>query len=470
MTQAHNATLTVSNDTITMMRSELSAALYRGDESRTVSTINIADITGISATEPTALECGSVVLHGTDMSVTFPPGQASTKALQAFVTDIRDAQQGNAPAEGAVAGLNFLAIAIESTGNVEKNTEEKTKDNTNAKGTAQANANGTAEDNANGTASSNNALRVHTVEYTDGQANTEKTWNLEEFAHHVQNSPELADGSTPIVAHNGFYQAAQLHRTLAATHATFTYACTLALARNASTHATIKVRDHELDTIAQALDVATNKPASTESAAAAAYATGEILVALALREHHRGSVAELYAANNFALGKVHGDTHLPVLRTDLSELAGGEAQSTGSNAQAGQSGQQASTSEKVGKSAAKSGGGQPAPWQAVATPDTVPEANHNADADHPLFGEHVTLTGEFEPYDKGRLWSDIAERGAQIGKNVTKKTTILVVGEWAKKTSKEKRAEELNEKGQRIAIWPASKLLHVLGLDEEPPF
>lgn len=462
MTQAHNATLTVSNDTITMMRSELSAALYRGDESRTVSTINIADITGISATEPTALECGSVVLHGTDMSVTFPPGQASTKALQAFLTDIRDAQQGNAPAEGAVAGLNFLAIAIESTGNVEKNTEEKTKGNTNAEGTAQA--------NANGTASSNNALRVHTVEYTDGQANTEKTCSLEEFAHHVQNSPELADGSTPIVAHNGFYQAAQLHRALAATHATFTYACTLALARNASTHATITVRDHELDTIAQALDVATNKPASTESAGAAAYATGEILVALALREHHRGSVAELYATNNFALGKVHGDTHLPVLRTDLSELAGGGAQSTGSNAQAGHSSQQASTSERAGKSTTKSGGGQPAPWQAVATPDTVPEANHNADSDHPLFGEHVTLTGEFEPYDKGRLWSDIAERGAQIGKNVTKKTTILVVGEWAKKTSKEKRAEELNEKGQGIAIWPASKLLHVLGLDEEPPF
>lgn len=462
MTQAHNATLTVSNDTITMMRSELSAALYRGDESRTVSTIDIADITGISATEPTTLECGFVVLHGIDMSVTFPPGQASTKALQAFLTDIRDAQQGNAPAEGAIAGLNFLAIAIESTGNIEKNTEENTKDNTNAEGTAQA--------NADGTASYNNVLRVHTVEYTDGQANTEKTWSLEEFAHHVQNSPELADGSTPIVAHNGFYQAAQLHRALAATHATFTYACTLALARNASTHATIKVRDHELDTIAQALDVATNKPASTENTAAAAYATGEILVALALREHHRGSVAELYAANNFALGKVHGDTHLPVLRTDLSELAGGGAQSTGSNAQAGQSGQQASTSEKVGKSAAKSGGGQPAPWQAVATPDTVPEANHNADSDHPLFGEHVTLTGEFEPYDKGRLWSDIAERGAQIGKNVTKKTTILVVGEWAKKTSKEKRAEELNEKGQGIAIWPASKLLHVLGLDEEPPF
>ncbi|WP_455006001.1 BRCT domain-containing protein, partial [Corynebacterium propinquum] len=132
--------------------------------------------------------------------------------------------------------------------------------------------------------------------------------------------------------------------------------------------------------------------------------------------------------------------------------------------------QAASASKKSGKKAGNSGGGQPAPWQAVATPDTVPEANDDADSDHPLFGQHVTLTGEFEPFDKGRLWSDIAERGGQVGKNVTKKTTVLVVGEWAKKTSKEKRAEELNEKGQDIAIWPASKLLHVLGLDEQPPF
>ncbi len=64
----------------------------------------------------------------------------------------------------------------------------------------------------------------------------------------------------------------------------------------------------------------------------------------------------------------------------------------------------------------------------------------------------------------------IAECGAQVGKNVTKKTTILVTGEWATMTSKEKRARELIEKGQELAIWPADKLLQVLGLDEEPPF
>ena len=53
---------------------------------------------------------------------------------------------------------------------------------------------------------------------------------------------------------------------------------------------------------------------------------------------------------------------------------------------------------------------------------------------------------------------------------MTKKTTILVTGEWATMTSKEKRARELMDKGQDIDIWPAEKLFNVLGLDEEPPF
>ena len=57
-----------------------------------------------------------------------------------------------------------------------------------------------------------------------------------------------------------------------------------------------------------------------------------------------------------------------------------------------------------------------------------------------------------------------------MGKNVTKKTTILVVGAWNSVTSKEKRAKELQEKGQEIQIWQADRLLSVLELDDEPPF
>ncbi|MDO5668866.1 MAG: hypothetical protein Q4G50_02560 [Corynebacterium sp.] len=115
-----------------------------------------------------------------------------------------------------------------------------------------------------------------------------------------------------------------------------------------------------------------------------------------------------------------------------------------------------------------------APWQSVATPDVIPQANPDADPTNPLFGHHVTLTGDFEPFDKGRLWSAIADLGADIGKNVTKKTTILVAGTWATKTSKEKRAEELIDQGQALQIWTGEQLIAVLGLtaedEEQPPF
>ena len=104
-----------------------------------------------------------------------------------------------------------------------------------------------------------------------------------------------------------------------------------------------------------------------------------------------------------------------------------------------------------------------APWQAVATPDTVPDPNPQADPNSPLYGEHVTLTGDFEPHDKGELWAKIAELGGQVGKNVTKKTTILVAGEWATMTSKEKRARELQDNGQDIQIWSADELYTALG-------
>ena len=87
----------------------------------------------------------------------------------------------------------------------------------------------------------------------------------------------------------------------------------------------------------------------------------------------------------------------------------------------------------------------------------------------------------FFPSPNSYTGEDMAELGASIGKNVTKKTTLLVAGTWATKTSKQKRAEELIAKGQEIDIWSAEQLYAVLGLDpeaadaavpedEQPPF
>ena len=107
----------------------------------------------------------------------------------------------------------------------------------------------------------------------------------------------------------------------------------------------------------------------------------------------------------------------------------------------------------------------PSNWESVATPRDIPETNTDANPNGPLFGKNVTLTGEFSPLDKGQLWQAIAQAGGTVGKNVTKKTTLLVCGEWNGKTSKQKRAEELQEKGQEIEIWNQGQLLDALDLN-----
>ncbi|HIW92294.1 MAG TPA: BRCT domain-containing protein [Candidatus Corynebacterium avicola] len=115
---------------------------------------------------------------------------------------------------------------------------------------------------------------------------------------------------------------------------------------------------------------------------------------------------------------------------------------------------------------------KPAPrrgnWKAVATPDTIPEPNTEADANNPVFGQNVTVTGDFAPYEKGEVWDMIAEAGGTVGKNVTKKTTLLVIGEWNSVTSKEKRARELREKGQEITLWTFDEFLKALGKTRRP--
>lgn len=104
----------------------------------------------------------------------------------------------------------------------------------------------------------------------------------------------------------------------------------------------------------------------------------------------------------------------------------------------------------------------PAPWAKVATPDEVPETNEEADIDGPIYGQTVCVTGDVDPYDKGEVWDMIASRGGVVAKNVTKKTTMLIVGEWHSMTSKEKRARELQDKGQELQIIGFQEFLQLI--------
>ena len=272
---------------------------------------------------------------------------------------------------------------------------------------------------------------------------------------------ELFDflGGDVLVAHNAQFDSTALRSGLLTAGAevpTVPLACSLALSRDASKAKVISVRNHKLPTVAAHLSA---PDFSHHDATEDARAAGEIIARLAERFGHTGSIRDLYTAREFTLGRLDSEAILPVLRAHTAPTSGADL-GAGTDFR--------DQTRAAGAKKKKPSG--PAPWQAVATPDTIPEPNPDADPEGALYGQHVTLTGDFEPYDKGVLWQGIAERGGQVAKNVTKKSTLLIVGEWAKKTSKEKRAEELQAKGQEIDIWPADKLFAELQLDAEPPF
>lgn len=175
------------------------------------------------------------------------------------------------------------------------------------------------------------------------------------------------------------------------------------------------------------------------------------------------SQTEEFAALDLQLTNLQAGYPLEAGAADNGEAAGSE----------GTENTEISTAEWV-SSAESAGGGDegaspkktqkrsPAPWAKVATPDEVPETNEEADIDGPIYGHTVCVTGDVEPYDKGEVWDMIASRGGVVAKNVTKKTTMLIVGEWHSMTSKEKRARELQDKGQELQIIGFQEFLQLI--------
>jgi len=289
-------------------------------------------------------------------------------------------------------------------------------------------------------------------------------------------------GDLPVVAHNAQFDASALRDACLATGRDVPpvmFACTLAQARATR----LEVRDHKLPTLAEHFGVPLD---NHHDACADAAACAGIMVEMARAAGHEGSLMSFVHDTGFALGVIAPERVTPVLRDRSgatralqaeavrgpvpTAVAAAAVEPRGSNQAgpgSGQPGARVEADEPTEKPRPARG---PAPWQSVATPDTVPEPNPEADPSSPLYGQNVTLTGEFDPYDKGTLWAGIADQGATVGKNVTKKTTVLVTGEWATMTSKEKRARELMDKGQEIEIWTAAQLYDVLGLSAEAPF
>lgn len=470
MIPAHGATVSATNEHLIITPTPLSASLTGSAADRTVP---VAQISNVTVREGDAWLPGTVAIEAGESSITIRFSPGDTQGPQALAVLIDDARAGHAPdsaplaaAGGAgIPGFSFVGFDVET-----------------------ANPNW------------GSICQIGLVKVIDGEEVERVSWlckppaGLDTFedgniAIHgirpedVADAPSVAEcipklvdfvGELPLVAHNAQFDASALRDACRATGVAvpkLLFACTLAQSRATK----LDVANHRLPTLSQHFGVElTHHHDACEDAAACA----GVMLGLARAANYTGSLVGFVHDSGFTLGVVDEDRVTPVLRdrsgagraAQAQRLSEGGVDAAVAAVSQPRGSNQGGPSKRGGRSTESSKSTRPAPWQSVATPDTVPEPNPDADPNSVLYGEHVTLTGEFDPYDKGQLWAGIAELGGQVGKNVTKKTTVLVVGEWATMTSKEKRARELHDKGQEIEFWSAEQLYNALKLGEQPPF
>ncbi|WP_405135746.1 exonuclease domain-containing protein [Nocardia sp. NBC_01388] len=98
----------------------------------------------------------------------------------------------------------------------------------------------------------------------------------------------------------------------------------------------------------------------------------------------------------------------------------------------------------------------------------MPEIS-GTDPSLPLYGQIVVFTGDLTSMTRQQVWDAIAAHGATPAKNVTKRTTCLVIGDrFAGRdasvftTSKARRVAELQMRGQQIEVVDEEMLLSYL--------
>ncbi|MDI1288443.1 MAG: exonuclease domain-containing protein [bacterium] len=104
----------------------------------------------------------------------------------------------------------------------------------------------------------------------------------------------------------------------------------------------------------------------------------------------------------------------------------------------------------------------------------APDANPNADPEHQLFGQVMVFTGALS-LTRADAWDWVASVGATPDENVTKRTTILVIGDGFRgdtaeefRSGKARKAVALLEKGQRIEVMSEEQLMDLLADSPSP--
>ncbi|MBL1079907.1 DNA polymerase III subunit epsilon [Nocardia sp. 2] len=234
----------------------------------------------------------------------------------------------------------------------------------------------------------------------------------------------------PVVAHNAGFDSGALRQ--ACEHSgiespRWDFSCSLALAQR---H--LDLESYRLPSVAEALGV---ELVAHHEAGADAAAAADIVVALAGRAGV-SSLAELERTGELR----------PVRRTRVAREPSGESARPQRRYDSGRSRRAIS------------------PRDELVMPEVI-----GRDPGHPLDGRVVVFTGELASMTRQEAWDAIAKHGATPAKNVTRRTTCLVIGDGFTgydpagfHTTKARRVAELCGRGHLIEVLDERQLVALL--------
>ncbi|MBZ8178116.1 DNA polymerase III subunit epsilon [Corynebacterium poyangense] len=477
MISAQGAELSVDTQEVRVHYSPLYAALY-GPDLR----FPVSEITSVDLRSPTSRLPGVVTIERESrdtLQITFAP-QQHTEA-EAFIHALSDARSGHTPAgvshpvRSSWKNLTFCAIDVETL-NAELGSICQLGLAIVRNGQVVETYSWLCQPPEQVADPDPRMVAIHGI-------SSEALVNQPPFSKVLSEALRHCE-DLPLVAHHADFDIAHVIAAAKASNVDVPdihFGCSLILARNSE----LPLRHFTLAALCDYFGIHISDPHHAE---ADARACAELVLALA--QHcaqfsgdnpaPQWDLPGLFRFRNLLLGIYTADTIYPVLADRFDRAGQDPSADSRAIAQpmddAGGAGTDFRSSQQTHPQAATSSARPAQPrWARVAQPETIPDPNPEADPHNPLYSQVVTLSGDFSPFDKGELWQKIADCGATIAKNVTKKTTLLVAGPWDRKTSKQKRAEELQAKGQEIDIWDAQQLYHALGLvdpkdGEQPPF
>ncbi|KPN22242.1 MULTISPECIES: exonuclease domain-containing protein [Arthrobacter] len=265
--------------------------------------------------------------------------------------------------------------------------------------------------------------------------------------HQVADKPRFGElfpeigafiGDDLLVAHNAAFDLGVIRSALEVSGLAgpaYDYACTVVLSRR-----TYSLPSHSLPFVAEAAGVPLEHH---HDATADARACAGIMIDIVARSG-AGSLAEYFALQGLR------PNHAPAYRPGLDELSKATRDAlergTGTAATAG-----------------SSFGGWP-------SEGVNPPPNPAAQPGHPLYGQTIVFTGNLG-MPRQNAKDRAAELGARPASNVTRATTVLVVGDGfeagdlrnGRVTGKARRVLELHERGQRIEVLSEAEFLQMIG-------